>query len=95
MCLVCLWQYFTCTSGPDLELYRAAARGDAEKVDRMLEQDVDVEFTLFGWTPLMVACSKGHMWGHNMKDVIKSLLRRGANIEAVDNGEKGFKVSCC
>ncbi len=84
----------TCTDsapGPDLEMYRAAARGDTEKVDRMLSQGVNIEFGLFGWTPLMVACSKGHMWGHNINDVVKILLAKGANIEAVDNGEKGFK----
>merc|ERR1711991_967069 len=77
--------------GPDLEMYRAAARGDTEKVDRMLKQGCNIEFTLFGWTPLMVAASKGHMWGRNINDTIKLLLAHGANIEAVDNGEKGFK----
>ena len=39
----------------------------------------------------MVAASKGHMWGRNINDTIKLLLAHGANIEAVDNGEKGFK----
>ena len=72
-------------------MYRAAARGDTEKVEKMLKQGVNIEFTLFGWTPLMVAASKGHMWGRNINDVIKLLLAHGANIEAVDNGEKGFK----
>jgi hypothetical protein len=39
----------------------------------------------------MVAASKGHMWGRNINDTIKLLLAHGANVEAVDNGEKGFK----
>ena len=57
----------------------------------MLKQGVNIEFTLFGWTPLMSAASKGHMWGRNINDTVKLLLAHGANIEAVDNGEKGFK----
>ncbi len=39
----------------------------------------------------MSAASKGHMWGRNINDTVKLLLAHGANIEAVDNGEKGFK----
>jgi ankyrin repeat protein len=72
-------------------MYRAAARGDTEKVERMLKQGVNIEFTLFGWTPLMVACSKGHMWEQNSNDVVKMLIAKGAKLEAADNGEKGYK----
>lgn len=76
-----------------MELYRAAARGDTEKVERMLDQGANIEFTLFGWTPLMVICSKSHMWDRCSLDTVRLLLSRGSNIEAVDGGEKGLRRS--
>ena len=82
---------FELPEGKDLECYRACAKGDCEKVEKLLAQGVDLEFTLFGWTPLMVICSKGHMWRRSGNDLVKLLLAAGSNIEAVDNGEKGFK----
>lgn len=41
----------------------------------------------------MVACSKGFMWDRNINDIVKLLLAKGANLEAVDDGQKGGKTA--
>ena len=64
----------TCCTG-DLSL--AAAQGDLELVQQLLESGVDVNDTdAWGHTPLMSACWGGH------KEVVQVLLERGADVNA-------------
>jgi ankyrin repeat protein len=62
-----------CTGG----LANAAAQGDLELVQRLLEAGADVnDRDSWGHTPLMSACWGGH------KDIVQILLERGADVNA-------------
>ena len=61
-------------------LVKAAADGDARKVEELLSQGGRVDARDQGFTPLLVAAQRGHA------EVCELLLERGkANIEETDN----------
>jgi len=64
----------TCCTG---DLSNAAAQGDLELVQQLLEAGADVNNTdSWGHTPLISACWAGH------KDIVQVLLERGADVKA-------------
>lgn len=60
-------------------LMTAARRGEISMLDRLVQMGVDVNATLDGWTPLMVAADAGSA------DAVHMLLKAGANTTPVDN----------
>ena len=60
----------------DSQLIEAAKKGDAKAVGELLAKDADVNMkdSLFGWTPLMWAATKGYV------DTVKALLEAGADV---------------
>jgi hypothetical protein len=60
------------------ELLEAIAKGDQATVFALLNQDVEINFTDNGQTPLHLAVAKGY------PDVVRMLVNSGAMIEAVN-----------
>jgi glycerophosphodiester phosphodiesterase len=63
-------------------LYSAADAGDIETVKVLLAVPVGIDIDLaedsYGWSPLIVACARGHL------DVVHLLLQAGAEVKARD-----------
>ena len=65
----------TCCTG---DLSHAAAEGNLELVQQLLESGADVNGRdAWGHTPLMSACWAGH------KEIVRELLKRGAEVNAI------------
>lgn len=59
------------------DIARAAARGDVEEVERLLDRNPDLlESRADGWTPLNYAAINGRV------EVVELILDRGADIDA-------------
>ena len=73
------------------DLFCAAARGDLERVQVLVEQGVDMEKTgFYGEGPLWAASRKGHL------TVVRYLVEKGANMEkADDSGWTPLIISSC
>jgi ankyrin repeat protein len=62
-------------------IHKAAYKGDLKKVKRIIEKDpsqINIQDS-FGWTPLQLASSKGHI------EIVEFLLNRGADTELENN----------
>ncbi len=61
-----------------LALLITVSKGDAFTLDRMLDQQVDVNFSLDGLVPLLVAARRGYF------DIAQTLIRHGADFRVRD-----------
>ncbi|MHC4439521.1 MAG: ankyrin repeat domain-containing protein, partial [Planctomycetota bacterium] len=68
-------------AAPDVDIWKAAARGNIEAIMQHLEAgtDVDAKELPGGSTPLLVAATFGQV------EVVKFLIEKGANVNATSN----------
>ena len=67
---------------------QASNEGRIEDVKRFIEEGVDVNFQVAGWTALMEAVSGDHI------DIINVLLEAGVNLELITtHGLTAFKLA--
>jgi ankyrin repeat protein len=73
------------TLDPELNVFEAAAVGDAERVRILVGEDADLarSWSADGFTPLHFACFFGH------PDIAEFLLDRGAEVDAVARNDLG------
>ena len=64
-------------------LFEVSVKGDADRVRRLLVLGADIEWRVNGWTPLIAAAF------HGRDEVVKILLKSGANTEARINDMGG------
>ena len=73
----------------DATLREAAEHGDLAGVLDALQRGADIETeSHFGWTPLMVAASKGH------REIFDALIGKGAHAEAHDKLHESVLMIC-
>lgn len=76
--------------GPtDVRLQEATEQGDLAGVLDALEGGADIEIeSRFGWTPLMIAASKGD------REIFDALIGKGANVDAHDKLHESALMIC-
>jgi len=75
-----------CRTGADTPLAAAASRGDLTEIERLVATGSDINSATsgHGFTALMVAARNGRV------KAIQTLMRLGANAEAIDRGSNGW-----